>query len=349
MNIKRTLYRSVLMTMLYIIVSGFIGVLCAAAGEEPKGTDNGDAIHTIVPPDAEFRLLLDGTAEKPGLTFTEGPSWMNGKLYFSNYYMFWKEWGSSDEGGLIVIDPDGAHRVLNKNIQTCGTIPMASGNLAVCDLRARSIVEIDPRGTVLRTLADSFEGSHLGMPNDIVVDSKGGIYFTDPNNGPKKAKKLRGNTIFYLNPKGKLMRVAGWNDFGFPNGCVLSPDGRYFYVDDSETTRVWVYDVGEDGALSNRRQFAELRLPKELLKEKNPRSNADGMTVDMLGNVYVAVPMGVQVFDKTGGYIGVIVFPGPPSNCIFGGEDMKTLFATCRDRIYSVRTNVAGLAYPPEK
>ena len=70
------------------------------------------------------------------------------------------------------------------------------------------------------------------------------------------------------------------------------------------------------------------------------------MTVDTLGNVYVATPMGIQIFEKNGEGIGIIEFPKSPSNCIFGGEDMQTLYATCRDMIYSIQTKVKGLEYP---
>ena len=329
-----------------------VGVLClwqAAAEENDDIMRNTERFYTIISRDAVPELVLDGAVSKPGLTFTEGPSWLGGKLYFSNYYMFWKEWKSSDEGGLIVINADGSHTVLNKDVQTCGTIPLPNGNLAVCDLINCSIVEMTPAGKMVRTLADSFDGKRLGRPNDIIVDAKGGIYFTDPNNGPKWKDNMPGNAIYYLGPGGALKKVTGWNDFDFPNGCVLSPDGGTFYVNDSGPTSVWMYDVGVDGSLSNRRLFTDVRMPDELMKGKNPRSNADGMTIDTLGNVYIALPPGVEIFDKTGGYIGVIVFPQPPSNCIFGGDDMKTLYATCRDRIYKLRTNVPGLAYPPKE
>ena len=82
------------------------------------------AYHTIVAPGTEPVLLVDGDTSQPGLTFTEGPSWMNGRFYFSNYYKFWKPWGSSDEGGVWVVEEDGSYRVLNKNVQTCGTTPL---------------------------------------------------------------------------------------------------------------------------------------------------------------------------------------------------------------------------------
>ena len=345
-----TFNRSVYQLILFLVFTAGLNLFTSAGAEEKDDLlANSEEFYSIIPHGAEPELVFDGTVTEPGLTFTEGPSWMNGKLYFSNYYMFWKKWRSSDEGGLIVINADGSHSVLNKNVQTCGTIPMDNGNLAVCDLINCSIIEMSPDGTVVRTLAGSYNGLRFGRPNDLVIDAKGGIYFTDPNNGPKWKEKQPGNAIFYLTPKKELVKLTDWDEFGFPNGCLLSPDGGTFYVNESQSVNVWMYDVNEDGTLANKRIFTELLMPPGSMKGRRPRSNADGMTIDTFGNIYVALPHGVEIFDSAGKYIGIIRFPQSASNCIFGGENMKTLYATCRDRIYKINTNVTGLAYPPKK
>ena len=348
---KRKKSRIPLRTFLFFFCSAGILVDASLSGaeNEQKPPVASGQYHAIIPRDAEPVLVYDGSVEKPELTFTEGPSWMDGKLYFSNYYMFWKKWRSSDEGGLRVIHPDGSQLVLNQNVQTCGTIPLANGNLAVCDLIARAVVEMSPEGKIVRTLADSYDGKRFGRPNDLVTDARGGIYFTDPNNAPKGKEKQPGNAIYYIDPEGTLTKLTGWNEFGFPNGCVLSPDGSTFYVNDARGITVWKYDVNDDGTLANKQPFTEILLPEDRRTRKNPRSDADGMTVDTLGNLYIATPMGIQIYDKNGESTGVIVYPKPPSNCIFGGEDMQTLYATCRDCIYSIRTKVKGLKYPPGK
>ena len=314
------------------------------AQEAESITSNTKAFNVIISPETQPELVLDGTTSEPGLTFTEGPSWLNGKLYFSNYYMFWKKWKSSDEGGLIEVSLDGTHRVLNRDVQTCGTIPLSNGNLAVCDLINCSVVEMTPDGRVIRTLARSYEGKRFGRPNDIVTDAKGGIYFTDPNNSPKWKEKMTGNAIYYIAPDGDLTRLTDWDEYGFPNGIVLSPDGHTFYVNDTQSFIISAYDVADDGSLSNKREFAML---KEFTDAKGEKvvSYADGMTIDTLGNIYVAVPQGIEIFDNAGTFIGVIAFPKGPSNCIFGGDDMKTLYATCRDQIYRIRTKVVGVGY----
>ncbi len=158
-----------------------------------------DKYYDIIPHGTEPKLLIDGSALEPGLTFTEGPAWMDGALYFSNYYMFHKPWGSSDEGGPIAMEPDGSFRVLNKNIQTNGIMPLGNGNLAVCDIRNHSIIEMTPEGEVVRTLVDSYNGVRLDGPNDLVIDARGGIYFTDPQGG-REVKMQPGPTMYYLTP-----------------------------------------------------------------------------------------------------------------------------------------------------
>ena len=327
------------------LVISFIVFLSFGIGLPAAEQPSGKGLDSIISPGTKPQLLYDGKAQKPNLTFTEGPSWLNGRLYFSNYYIFWKKWKSVAEGGPMELDSNGSCRILNPEMQTCGTIPWGKGNLAVCDLLEARIIEMSPEGKMLRVLADAFEGKRLDGPNDIVSDAKGGLYFTEPRSSVKRPKTLPGTAVFYRNPQGKLLRVTGWNDYEFPNGCILSPDGKRFYLNCSVSWFVWVYDVHEDGTLENRRKFAELAPPKG--ERRGSRSNADGMTVDMKENIYVATPAGIEVFNSSGALLGIIELPKGPSNCIFGGADMKTLFATCRDRIYSIRTTVAGLAYPP--
>ena len=127
MRFRRSLrVQSIVFVMITVCVILSAGIACSDGEKDIDAAINAlndnDAYRAIVPADAEPRLLLDGEVSEPGLTFTEGPSWMNGALYFSNYYKFWKEWGSSDEGGLIRLTRDGRHTVLNRNVQTCGTM-----------------------------------------------------------------------------------------------------------------------------------------------------------------------------------------------------------------------------------
>jgi gluconolactonase len=327
-------------------LSALSGQTQSAKTAKPSASGaSSDMLSSILPTGEKPRLLIDGAIEKPGLTMSEGPAWIHGRLYFSNYYMFWKKFGTSDEGGLCVYEPGGTWRVLNRDVQTCGADPLHNGNLAVCDLIHRCIIEMTPEGKVVGTLADSFNGIPFGMPNDVIVDAQGGIYFTDPvitSKGPKQPVK----GVYYRAPGGKVVRAAEYPEDSFPNGMALSPDRKTLYLNDSWSTAIHRFDVLGDGSLANRRLFAELALAEGRRIAGKKTTNADGMTVDSSGNLYVATDTGIQVFDSSGKRLGVIRFPSVPSNCKFGGKDLSILYVTGGKRLYSVQTKQRGIEYP---
>ena len=318
-----------------------------------------DAYHSIIPVGARVELVVDGAREGQGLHFTEGPTWLNGRLYFSSMY-FSQDWnGDPKRSSLVEMRPDGTYQYISHGkMQTNGTMHLGNGNLAVCDMFGHRIVEMTTQGKVVRTLANKHNGKLLDGPNDLVVDAKGGIYFTDPQFTPDAEKNQPGRSVYYLTPEGEVNRVIEPDEFAMPNGVLLSPDGKTLYVnntyddeewwnvDSDKDNCVWAYDVSDDGTLSNGRKFAELHLPPEVLDRKGRSSGADGMTIDELGNIYVATYTGLQIFNKKGGFIGMVNFPVYPVSCCFGGEDMKTIYATCYNKIYKIRTNVKGLEYP---
>ena len=318
------------------------------------------AFHEVIPEDARVELLVDGAAQGPGLTFTEGPKWLNGKLYFSSMF-FDQSWGGDPKKSAIVeMDPGGTYRYVSQGqMQANGLLPLPSGNLAVCDMFGHRIVEMTTQGTIVKTLVASYEGKPIDGPNDLVMDPKGGIYFTDPQFTPDAKKSQPGRAVYYRTPEGKIVRVIEPNVFAMPNGVVLSPDGKTLYVNntyDSETfwnvdtdkdNFLWAYDVNEDGSLRNERKFAELHLTPDVLDRKGRSSGADGMTIDELGNVFVATYVGLQIFNARGGFIGIINLPAYPVSCCFGGEDMRTLYMVGYDKVYRIRTNVRGFQHPP--
>lgn len=317
------------------------------------------AYHAIIPEDSEVELVVDGAKDGPGLNFTEGPTWLNGKLYFSSMY-FDQEWnGDPKRSSLVEMDPDGTYQYISHGkMQSNGTMHLGNGNLAVCNMFGHRVVEMTTKGKFVRTLASMYNAKHLDGPNDLVIDAKGGIYFTDPQFTPDKEKNQPGRSVYYLTTKGKVIRIIEPNDFAMPNGVLLSPDGKTLYVnntyddeewwnvDSNKDNFVWAYDVNDDGTVSNGRKFAKLYLTTEVLNRKSKTSGADGMTIDELGNIYVATYMGLQIFNQKGEFIGIVNFPIYPVSCCFGDEDMKTIYATCYDKIYKIRTNVKGLEYP---
>lgn len=318
------------------------------------------AYHAIIPEEARVELLADGATQGPGLNFAEGPKWLDGKLYFSSMY-FDQSWaGDPKRSAIVEMDEDGTYRYISQGqMQTNGLMPLQNGNLAVCDMFGHRIIEMTTQGTIVRTLAARYGGKPLDGPNDLVVDAKGGIYFTDPQFTPDARKNQPGRTVYYLPPEGNLVRVIEPDVFAMPNGVLLSPDGKTLYVNntyDSETfwnvdtdkdNWVWGYDVNEDGTLANERKFAELHLTADVLDREGRSTGADGMTIDEQGNIYVATYAGLQIFDEQGGFIGIVHTPVFPVSACFGGDDMKTLFIVGYDKVYRVRTNVKGFRYPP--
>jgi len=316
-----------------------------------KMNDRLSRYHAIIPEDAQPVLVHDGSVDEPTLNFTEGPSWMDGRLYFSNMW-FESDWsaGSPEKSNLIRMDRDGSFKVILKNMQTNGTMPLGNGNLAVCDMYGHRIIEVTPEGGIVRTLVDEYNGERIDGPNDLVIDAKGGIYFTDPQFIPGLEKKQPGKSVYYRKPDGELIRVVEPGRFGQPNGILLSPDGGTCYINNTRNMPVGNYvaafDVNEDGTLSNMRNFAKLFIPPEVLNNEEVTTGADGMTIDVQGNIYVATQMGLQIFDNRGEFIGIVHFPVRPVSAVFGGDDMQTIYCTCATRIYSIRTNVKGLQFP---
>lgn len=320
-----------------------------------------EAFQAIVPEDAKVELVVDGTRQGPGLVFTEGPKWLNGKLYFSSMYFDQKWAGDPKKSAVVEMDPDGTYRyVSHGEMQANGLMPLPDGNLAVCDMFGHRVVEMTTKGKVLKTLASAYGGQPIDGPNDLVVDAKGGLYITDPQFTPDAKKNQPGRAVYYLSPGGKLIRVIEPNAFAMPNGVLLSPDGKTLYVNNTydhekfwnvETDKenfVWAYDVNPDGTLSNGRKFAELFLTPEVLDRQGRSTSADGMTIDEQGAIYVATYTGIQIFNAKGDFVGIINLPVFPVSCCFGGDDMKTLFAVCYNRVYRIATNVKGLSYPPK-
>jgi gluconolactonase len=307
-------------------------------------------------------IIAPGTAPRKlaeGFTFSEGPTWLKGKLYFSDmYFRDHKagDWtGSPQRSRLIVMEPDGKWRVLASGMQSNGTIAAASGNLIVCDMFGHRVVEIDPAsGRVVRVLLDKVGGKPIDGPNDLVMDARGGLYITDPQFTPDAQKSQPGTQVYYRAPDGTTRVVIGPGEFAMPNGVEVSPDGRTLYVNNTWNQPgenfVWAYDVAADGSLSNKRRFAQLNLTPQVLEAEKPgdrfNSGADGTAVDTDGRYYVATGSGVQVFKPDGTFVGTIWVPQYPVSITFGGPDNDILYMVGESSVWSIQTRVRGFSHP---
>ena len=307
----------------------------------------------VIAPGEKPKKLADG------FTFTEGPSWLKGKLYFSD--MWFKnpaagDWtGSPPRSRMIAMEPSGTYRVLASGMQSNGTIAARNGNLIVCDMFGHRVVEVDPAtGRVVRVLLARIDGTPIDGPNDLVMDAKGGLYITDPQFTPETTKSQPGKQVYYLAPDGTARVVIGPGGYAMPNGVELSPDGRTLYVNNTWSQPgenfVWAYDVAADGSLSNKRQFAMLSLKPEVLEASNPAdrfdSGADGTAVDTEGRYYVATRTGVQIFLPDGTAAGTIWMPQYPVSITFGGPNNDVLYMVGESSVWSIQTKVHGFRHP---
>jgi len=184
------------------------------------------------------------------------------------------------------------------------------------------------------TVVDKADGKPLGSPNDLILDTKGGIYFTDPGTQPFDAPDKHGD-VYYLAPGAKeTIKIDG--GVKFPNGITLSTDGKMLLVSDTTGVNVWAYDVQSDGSAKNKRVFAAVP------QLTNGQSLGDGMCIDRESRLYVTTGAGIQVFDRAGKFLGVIKTPKQPANCAFGGADKKTLYVTARESVYRIKMLAQG-------
>ncbi len=199
------------------------------------------------------------------------------------------------------------------------------GYLLACEGGGRRLVSIDQKGNV-SVLADEYQGKKFNSLNDLWIDPKGGVYFTDPRYGNRDGMEQDGEHVYYLSPDRKeLIRVI--DDMVRPNGLIGTPDGKILYVTDNGDGKTFSYRINWDSTLRG----------KELITPEG----SDGMTIDNEGNIYLTTA-GVAVYDKQGNKIETIDIPERPANVCFGGKDNQTLFVTARTSLYSVRMRVKG-------
>lgn len=286
---------------------GHIGLLAVFIG----GAAAQALASELVAPGAKVELLAGG------FTFTEGPACdAEGNVYFTDI----------PNERIHKWSVDGKLTTFRENSgKANGLYFDREGNLLACEGGNRRLTSISPGGKVT-VLADSFQGKKLNSPNDLWVDPKGGVYFSDPRYGQEEGLEQDGFHVYYLPPnRTELVRVIG--DLVKPNGVLGAADGKTLYVADAGGGKTYAYRIQPDGSLADRKLIAPV--------------GADGMTRDERGNLYLARNV-VHVYSPEGKAITTIEVPEPPANVCFGGKDRKTLFITARKGLYAVRMNVRG-------
>jgi len=276
---------------------------------------------------------------KEGFQGTEGPIGMpDGSLIFTE----------TNANRITKIDASGNTSTFLENTN-------GSNGLA-WDSRGRLIsVQTTPGNTkigviypqnAVAVLADNFEGKQFGRPNDLAVDKKGGVYFTEPGpNAPRGGEAAPATpplppAVYYIPSGGKAIKIA--EGIERPNGIVLSPDERTLYVNNTQGEYVLAFDVQTDGTVRNRRNFGKYDGVTRNEQTGAFNSGADGLAVDSQGRVYAAANGGVQVFSAQGQYLGLIPVSRRPQNIAFAGPDKKTLYIVGMGAAYKVQLQAQG-------
>jgi gluconolactonase len=220
---------------------------------------------------------------------------------------------------------DGKHAVWAETGAPNGHKILADGTHLVCDASQHAVLHLSADGKQLEPASKECGGKVLRGPNDLTVDTaNGGFYFSDPG-GSGREKPI--GTMHYVDRAGQTHLLD--DGLAFPNGIVLSPDGKNLYLAESQHNRVHIYDVIGPGKVANRKVFAELPAKNEAAGQID--NQPDGMCLDAAGNLYVAHygMKQVQVLDPNSKLIRQ--FDGgnvTTSNVAFGGPKMDQLFIT---------------------
>ena len=292
-----------------------VGIMAMAANIQAQ-SGRLDSI-AVVAPGAELKQVSNQ------FTFTEGPAVnKKGDIYFTDQPND-KIWQYDTDGKLSLY--------MDKTGRSNGLYFDKKGNLIACADANNELWSISPDKKITVLLTD-FEGKKLNGPNDLWIDPKGGIYFTDPyyqrDYWERKKPDLDSQKVYYL-PKGKKEAVIVDPNFKRPNGIVGTPDGRHLYVADIGDNKTYKYDISADGSLTNRQLFAS--------------QGSDGITLDNQGNLYLS-GQGVTVYSPTGQKMGNIPVPSRwVGNLCFGGKARNVLFITATESVYTLPMRVKGV------
>jgi len=319
---------------------------------------------SIVEPGAKFELLFTRSAPiKGGLT--EGPAVApDGTIYFSDIPM-----GPDHKGMILRFDPKSGKTTVftDDSGKSNGMIVDHQGRLVACEgadaFGGRRVVRWDLKTKERTVLTDNFGGKKYNAPNDVCIDIRGRLYFTDPRYVGTEPRELEHRAVYRIDEDGSVHEVT--HDVSKPNGIALSRDGKTLYVADHDNgtdridptkpapkhgpMKILAFPLDAKGAVSG---------PRVELVDFGDQAGCDGMTVDSAGNLYLTTRgnkrPGVLVVDRTGKEVGFLPtgpadqkagsdLVGLPSNVEFGlGEDANWLYVTVDVSLYRIKLKSTG-------
>ncbi|MDX1925057.1 MAG: SMP-30/gluconolactonase/LRE family protein [Pirellulaceae bacterium] len=321
------------------------------------------ADNSIVAEGSKLELIYTRQA-KLNSGLTEGPAVAaDGSIYFTDMPF------GTDNGMILRYDPKTNQTTVftDNSGKSNGLAFLRDGTAVSCDGAdggGRRLVRWNLKTKEGTTLVDRFQGKRFNSPNDLVVDLKGRIYFTDPRYGGSEPRELEREAVYRLDTDGKVIEIT--RDVEKPNGIVLSPDQRTLYVGDHNNggnrlkptdpepkrgaMKIYAFPLDADGLVNG---------PRKTLVDFGTENGCDGMTVDSLGNLYASsrslARPGIKVVDPDGKEL-VFVETGPrnqtglfddwqgiPSNVEFGiGDDANSLYITIDKSLYRLKVKTRG-------
>ncbi len=280
----------------------------------------------------------------------EGPVWSPaGELFFTGGNRITKR----DASGAVYVfrSPSGGAN---------GLLFDREGRLVVCESSNRRITRTERDGAIT-VLADNFEGKRFNSPNDLTIDSKGRIYFTDPRYGKRDTMEMRGRDgrpvegVYRIDAPGRVSRIIA-REVERPNGILVSPRDELLYVADNNNNTVggarklWSFHLLSDGAIDP--------ASRKLIFDWKTGRGPDGFKMDELGRLYVAAGRtkaappfedagefkgGLYVLSPEGALLTFVPIPTDEvTNCAFGGADRKSLFLTAGGTLWSIPVTTRG-------
>ena len=304
----------------------------------------------LAPPDD-----IQPVSATTSLAFTEGPAYhADGSIYFSDI----------ENNRILRLAKDGTRAVFREpSGRTNGNTFDQQGRLLHCEGNefgpggGRRITRTNLENSDYEVLTERYDGVRYNSPNDLCVDGRGRIYFTDPCYGDRSQMEMKPEGVYRIDLDGSIARIIEQPDIERPNGIAVTQDSKLLYLVDSCPTvggnrKIWCFDLDETGQPSNRRVVVDFA----------PGRGGAGMRLDMEGNLYIAagiscprgphetkdVSPGIYIFSSTGEAKSRIPIPEDVlTNLAFGGKDGRTIFVTAGKSLFTTRVAIPGqVAYP---
>jgi gluconolactonase len=285
------------------------------------------AINALIPPDAKIEVLASG------FEWAEGPLWLEEQqaLIFTDVptNKIWK-WTEKDSLSLY-LSPSGylGDRTDKREPGANGLAMDAAGNLILCQHGERQVgkmlASLDAPKSEFKALATGYEGKRFNSPNDLVFNSHGQLFFTDPPYGmdPWDEKQLDFQGVYRLDADGRVTLLV--DSLSRPNGVALSPDQKTLYIaqSDREKARYYAFDLDENGNVIS----GKVLFDATALQSETKKGLPDGLKVHSSGTLFATGPGGVLVISPEGKHLGTILTENGTANCGFDTGE-KYLYMT---------------------